>query len=197
MTERDERLLEFATERQAEVLRAWWENGTIDAAAAALGVHRSTFGKTLKAVQAKAARAGYAPGTDNMKNPIPEGYFVKRRSARFDKEGKPAGGWVISEPDADAREAALAAMIEALKEELPRVAPVPAPAHTDSKLCNVFTLTDAHIGALAWHRLRGGIDGVVRVTVTDPDDPVTEWVFSSRTPDRVVAMIVAVLAGIL
>ncbi len=41
----------------------------------------------------------------------------------------------------------------------------------------------------AWHLLRGGIDGVVRVTVTDADDPVSEWVFSSRTPDRVVAMI--------
>lgn len=41
----------------------------------------------------------------------------------------------------------------------------------------------------AWHRLRGGIDGVVRVSVTDPDDPVSEWVFSSRTPERVVAMI--------
>lgn len=41
----------------------------------------------------------------------------------------------------------------------------------------------------AWHLLRGGIDGVVRVEVTDPDDPVTEWVFSTRTPDRVVAMI--------
>lgn len=41
----------------------------------------------------------------------------------------------------------------------------------------------------AWHLLRGGIDGVVRVEVTDPDDPVTDWVFSSRTPERVVAAI--------
>lgn len=41
-----------------------------------------------------------------------------------------------------------------------------------------------------WHLLRGGIDGVVRVPVRDPDDPVGEWIFSSRTPDRVAAMIV-------
>jgi len=39
----------------------------------------------------------------------------------------------------------------------------------------------------AWHLLRGGIDGVVRVTVADPHDPVSEWVFSSRTPERVIA----------
>lgn len=41
----------------------------------------------------------------------------------------------------------------------------------------------------AWHALRGGIDGVVRVPVLDERDPVTEWVFSTRTPDRVVSAI--------
>ena len=41
----------------------------------------------------------------------------------------------------------------------------------------------------AWHMLRGGIDGVVRAPVTDDRDPVTEWVFSTRTPERVVAVI--------
>lgn len=39
----------------------------------------------------------------------------------------------------------------------------------------------------AWHLLRGGIDGVVRVAVADERDPVSEWVFSTRTPDRVLA----------
>ncbi len=41
----------------------------------------------------------------------------------------------------------------------------------------------------AWHLLRPGIDGVVRVPLHDADDPVTEWVFSTRTPDRVAAAI--------
>ncbi|PZU46139.1 MAG: DUF3093 domain-containing protein [Microbacterium sp.] len=41
----------------------------------------------------------------------------------------------------------------------------------------------------AWHQLRGGIDGLVRVEVTDDRDPVTHWVFSTRTPDRVLAAI--------
>ncbi len=40
-----------------------------------------------------------------------------------------------------------------------------------------------------WHLVRGGIDGVVRVAVVDSDDPVARWVFSSRTPERVVAAI--------
>lgn len=39
----------------------------------------------------------------------------------------------------------------------------------------------------AWHMLRGGVDGVVVVAVTDPDDPTPCWVLSSRTPDRLAA----------
>lgn len=58
-----------------------------------------------------------------------------------------------------------------------------------------FTGEDARVArgpglsAGAWHLLRGGIDGVVRVEITDPDDPVAHWVFSSRTPQRVVALL--------
>ena len=40
-----------------------------------------------------------------------------------------------------------------------------------------------------WHLIRGGIDGIVLVENTDPDDPVTTWTVSSRTPDRLAAAI--------
>jgi hypothetical protein len=46
-----------------------------------------------------------------------------------------------------------------------------------------------------WHLLRGGIDGVVRVPVADDDDPTARWVFSSRTPERVAAMITRAQRG--
>lgn len=46
-----------------------------------------------------------------------------------------------------------------------------------------------------WHLLRGGIDGVVRVPVADEDDPTARWVFSSRTPERVAAMITRAQRG--
>jgi hypothetical protein len=41
----------------------------------------------------------------------------------------------------------------------------------------------------AWHVIRGGIDAVVVVPVTDPDDPTPAWVVSTRTPDRLVAAV--------
>ncbi|MFS0867474.1 DUF3093 domain-containing protein [Microbacterium sp. 179-B 1A2 NHS] len=51
------------------------------------------------------------------------------------------------------------------------------------------------LGRDDWHLLRGGVDGVVRVPVTDVEDPATHWVFSSRTPDRVAAMITRAQRG--
>ncbi len=41
----------------------------------------------------------------------------------------------------------------------------------------------------SWHMIRGGVDPVVRVEITDPDDPMTRWVFSSRTPGRIVTLL--------
>jgi len=43
--------------------------------------------------------------------------------------------------------------------------------------------------ARGWHLIRGGIDGVVVVANTDPNDPVTSWTISTRTPDRLAAAI--------
>jgi hypothetical protein len=51
------------------------------------------------------------------------------------------------------------------------------------------------LGRDDWHLLRGGIDGVVRVEVADENDPTTRWVFSSRTPERVAAMITRAQRG--
>ncbi|WP_144872541.1 DUF3093 domain-containing protein [Microbacterium sp. 1.5R] len=45
--------------------------------------------------------------------------------------------------------------------------------------------------ARGWHLIRGGIDGVVVVPNIDPDDPVTTWTVSTRTPDRLAAAIEA------
>ncbi|UWF78660.1 DUF3093 domain-containing protein [Microbacterium sp. EF45047] len=40
-----------------------------------------------------------------------------------------------------------------------------------------------------WHLIRGGIDGLVVVPITDPADPVRSWSISTRTPDRLAAAI--------
>lgn len=45
------------------------------------------------------------------------------------------------------------------------------------------------LAARGWHLIRGGIDGLVIVQNTDPDDPITSWTISTRTPDRLAAAI--------
>lgn len=47
----------------------------------------------------------------------------------------------------------------------------------------------AELPARGWHLIRGGIDGVVVVQNIDPDDPVTSWTISTRTPDRLASAI--------
>ncbi|MFT4306676.1 MAG: DUF3093 domain-containing protein [Microbacterium sp.] len=51
------------------------------------------------------------------------------------------------------------------------------------------TVRGPGLPAHAWHMLRGGIDGVVVLPLTDPDDPAPAWVVSSRTPDRLAAAV--------
>ena len=45
------------------------------------------------------------------------------------------------------------------------------------------------LSARAWHLIRAGVDGIVVIPIQDQDDPVTEWVISTRTPDRLIAAI--------
>ncbi|MCR2785625.1 MULTISPECIES: DUF3093 domain-containing protein [unclassified Microbacterium] len=47
----------------------------------------------------------------------------------------------------------------------------------------------------SWLVVRGGVDGIVRVPVDDPRDPVPMWVISTRTPDRLSAAIRAARPG--
>ena len=45
-----------------------------------------------------------------------------------------------------------------------------------------------------WNLLRGGVDGLVVVPLTDPADPMRSWTISTRTPDRLAAAIRAARA---
>ena len=43
-----------------------------------------------------------------------------------------------------------------------------------------------HLDARAWLLLRGWISPIVKVELTDPEDPTPYWVVSSRHPEKVV-----------
>ena len=150
----DEGLKQFATDRQVEIIEAVNKHGGIRSAARALGVDHKVVYKALKAVKKKAEARGYAPAHD-FTRPVPEMYIAKSVSTYYDKEGKPSGQWVKASIDDQKRVQAMQDAIAALCDEVPRVKPLPAPKIANNALATVYTLTDSHVGMLAWHREAG------------------------------------------
>jgi hypothetical protein len=147
----DPKLKEWATQRQAEYIDAVIQHGSYRKAAAALGVGYTPVAEAIGAAKKKAARAGYSPDHD-MTRTVPDGFMVKGISTLYDKDGKQAAQWVKSTVDRERMEEIMRAAVAAMCEDIKPQEPTPAPAVTADKLANVYTLTDSHVGALAWHR---------------------------------------------
>lgn len=139
---------QLTDEQMLEALRLVTEYGSIAEAARQINMSRTTLSDRV----AKAREA-----FPDLGERIPEGHKAKGVSTLYDAEGNIKQQWVKSTIDeqraAEAREAA----IVALAATIPAERPVVAPAAVLSDLCALYTLTDAHVGMLAWHR-EGGQD---------------------------------------
>lgn len=93
---------------------------------------------------------------------IPSGHSVKGVSALVDAEGREIQKWVKTNIDAAATRLALDAVVAALKEDLPRLAPAVPPENVLADLLNQYTVTDSHFGMLSW-REETGSDYDVRI----------------------------------
>jgi hypothetical protein len=140
--------------RQLEFFDAVEKHGTVRAAEKALGTANDVIGRSMRALKAHAAQMGYSPEHD-LTHAVPEGFKLKGASTYYDKDGKKAGQWVKTTADAEAQAEMLRAGFAAMSEELPRIAPTDAPRATLDALCNLYTLTDCHVGALAWGKETG------------------------------------------
>lgn len=159
-----------------EVLNAHFGNQT--RAADELGIARGTFLNRLKAA-ARRGYKGYKPVLDgfeisglsstldadgNVKAThirqrperelaafnVPQGHVIKGVSALVDANGNVQQSWYKTSLEAEQRDRAMRAAVDALKEEIAPVAPSKGPEHSNKLLLNQFTLTDVHMGALAW-----------------------------------------------
>lgn len=150
----DPAIKQWATEIQARYVDAVIEHGGFRAAAKALGVDHSSIVGSIRAAEKKAALHGWSP-THDMRKTVPDGYIVKGVSTYYDEEGKPRGQWVKSTLDHQRVEALVRAAVAAACEEVPRVKKTLAPSDVSQSLCNVYTLTDSHVGALCWGKETG------------------------------------------
>jgi len=147
----DERLKDFATDRQKEIIDAVLEHGSGGKAATALGLNKATINRVIVAVERKAARQAYSP-PHGWTNPVAEGFNASRISTNYRPDGTVGQQWVIATPDKDRQAIIMREGFEAMAEELPRQEPITHAYHTLSNLANVYTLTDSHVGMLAWHK---------------------------------------------
>jgi len=145
----DVELRSYATVRQLEYLDAIEECGSQRKAAKKLGIGATTIDQAMVSIKKKAALAGYSPEHD-MTRTVPSPFVVKGISTYYNAEGKPSGQWVKSQVDADKREQFMLEAIEALKEDIPRLAATLPPPLGNDKLLNCYVITDYHMGMLAW-----------------------------------------------
>lgn len=167
------------TDEQAqEAVAALAEHGTQVAAASALGIARASFqnrlnraaerglmgtrpvlpGFAIKSIASKEDGAWVkqtkAPGEVFE---LPAGQMVKGVSALVDGQGREVAKWIKTAVDAEQQAATLRAVVDALKEDLPRVTMMLPPASVEADLLNQFVVTDSHFGMLA-HREETGAD---------------------------------------
>lgn len=89
---------------------------------------------------------------------IPPTHVTGKITVNRDSEGRVIQDWLRVEPDKVAQLAAMRAVVDGLKDDLPRVGPVEAPAYTNADLLAFYAVTDLHMGSLAWHEETGGED---------------------------------------
>lgn len=121
-------------------------HGSIAAAARANNLARKTFSDRYYIGVQRTAALG-----------VEEPYLIRGTSTLFDSEGKAKLQWVKTKDDDKRR---LAMMLKAIDKRCENITPRPPVVFDheqvpDYNLCNLVTLTDCHVGALAWDREAG------------------------------------------
>jgi len=150
----DEGLKTYATERQSEYIDAVNEYGGFRSAARSLNINHSTIVEAIGILRRRAATSGYAPEQD-MVRPVPEPFIVRGVSTYYNAEGKASGQWVKSKIDDSKLQEMMKAVIDGMKEDIPRLTALPAPALGNDNLLNCYVITDYHLGMLAWDEEAG------------------------------------------
>ena len=155
-------LVEFCqTDREREVIEAYERLGSGVKVGIEFNRNRRGMDKIINRVKNRAALQGHAPEYD-MTRQVPDGFSVKGVSTYYNKDGKPTGQWVKSRVDDDRRAEIIKEAFAAMADELPRLEPISHIGINNDALLNQYTITDFHLGMLAWHK-EGGADWDIKI----------------------------------
>lgn len=106
--------------------------------------------RVIRIRKAKLAKKGVGHGRD-VSHLVPDGYKIKGTSSLVDEFGNTKLQWVKTDTDAERQVELMKAVIEGMKSEITPVVPVKAArVKRDDKLLNLYTVSDFHLGMLAW-----------------------------------------------
>jgi hypothetical protein len=130
-------------------------HGTITAAARVLGVPRSTMDHRYR----KAVQGDFQPQVQALlagdKAAPAEGLKVKGTSTLYDGDGKAKLQWVKLDTKMEELVRMQHAALKSMTEELQPIPRIAAPETTFGDLLTLYTLTDCHVGMLAWDKEAG------------------------------------------
>ena len=157
----DPKLKEYATDIQKRRIDLLNEYKNFATVAKIEGVDRQAIKSSIKGLQSRAAKLGYSPEHD-MVHTVPDGFQVKGVSTYYNAEGKPSAQWVKSSADDLRRKQLMEEAFAAMSEELPRLESINFKGVPVTTLCNLYVMTDCHVGMLAWHK-EGGADWDLKI----------------------------------
>lgn len=162
-----EKLKQWATPRQIEVIDAIIQHETNSAAANALGIGYETVKEHLKTLRKKAALHGYSPEHD-LTATIPEPLVIRGVSTLYGADGEIKQQWVKSQLDKTLVKEAIEEWVNWLVQDAKGLAPiVPPPTVSNDDLLVVYPMGDPHYGLYAWAQETGeDFDLVIAESVT-------------------------------
>ncbi|HAD3877105.1 TPA_asm: winged helix-turn-helix domain-containing protein [Salmonella enterica subsp. enterica serovar Typhimurium] len=99
---------------------------------------------------ARLAKKGVGHGRD-VSHLVPDGYKIKGTSSLVDEFGNTKLQWVKTDTDAERQVELMRAVIDGMKSDITPVSAVPPPKkRQNEKLLNLYTVSDFHLGMLAW-----------------------------------------------
>ncbi|AGX84695.1 hypothetical protein [Salmonella phage SETP7] len=99
---------------------------------------------------ARLAKKGVGHGRD-VSHLVPDGYKIKGTSSLVDEFGNTKLQWVKTDTDAERQVELMRSVIDGMKSDITPVSAVPPPKkRLNEKLLNLYTVSDFHLGMLAW-----------------------------------------------
>ena len=152
----DSVVFDMATPRQQEIITYRRKHSLIETANH-FNLAKTVICSYISRALMNSARKGHQP-TAGLTNQTAEGFSTKRVSTLYGDEGQVKAQWHIQEPDKERQLELVQQYVKGLCVDLtPLSVPKVDTTKLDPNLLNLYTLTDVHIGMLAWDK-EGGDD---------------------------------------